>query len=777
MNQIPYFTERLQAGTWLIDWRAYNRTPDLSEAESQTLAEYVHLRQGSSAVPVREDLPPGLQRIYEPLITALDALDASDRRKTKALFLLLTQVHKRQTLYWRWGENDWLQILHEEPQLAVRSQQRAVGLPLIACAYLLTGFCAFPVIAFQPMLTWVAKLLFGAAKLQVAVNCLVAALKQSGYSPDANGTQIFVSRLLIYSGSSTIEAITPEAATYVLNYQTIHPYRYMKQRISDALLHLGVLSQPAVIKPPPKPVKPKPKKLKPHQPRPKCLEKEETAAPAWQQWCQRWYDTSTLPDNTRVSQHRTLLRIGRWLQRTYPEITSPEQWTRDTALAFVADVCRWHSGDWTIQQAAWNLGQPLGVSTRLQIIAVTRSFFMDCQGWHWLPKRFDPLRCLRAPRSLRGKVAPKPELRVIDAPVWARLVWAGLHLEAEEVARFHPVVGFPYEMVKAIVITWLFCGLRPNELHRLRLGCIRWPNSNEGPPSASAICYLEVPPNKGQAAYTKPVEALVGEAITAWEQIRPDCPALLDEYSGHQVHYLFCYQGRKPGEKYFADNLIPMLCDKANIPVEDSQGQITCVRARATIASQLANSENGMSALVLSNWLGHKTVNTTLHYIKDSALTLTKAYTDAGYFGRNVRVVELLIDRAAILAGDTTQGAPWKYYDLGHGYCTYDFFDQCPHRMACAKCTFYRPKAALERQLREAQGNLIQMRQKIPLSEAEQAAVEDGLTAISRLYGQLADTATPDGRTPYQVEANTGFVRLNDIVIHPTGGKTNEPDD
>ena len=94
MNQIPHFIERLQAGTWLIDWRAYDRTPDLSEAEAQTPARYVHLRQGSSAVPVREDLPPGLQRIYEPLITALDALDASDKRKTKALFLLLTQVHK-----------------------------------------------------------------------------------------------------------------------------------------------------------------------------------------------------------------------------------------------------------------------------------------------------------------------------------------------------------------------------------------------------------------------------------------------------------------------------------------------------------------------------------------------------------------------------------------------------------------------------------------------------------------------------------------------------------
>jgi hypothetical protein len=26
---------------------------------------------------------------------------------------------------------------------------------------------------------------------------------------------------------------------------------------------------------------------------------------------------------------------------------------------------------------------------------------------------------------------------------------------------------------------------------------------------------------------------------------------------------------------------------------------------------------------------------------------------------------------------------------LGHGFCTYTFFEQCPHRMACARCDFY----------------------------------------------------------------------------------------
>ena len=70
---------------------------------------------------------------------------------------------------------------------------------------------------------------------------------------------------------------------------------------------------------------------------------------------------------------------------------------------------------------------------------------------------------------------------------------------------------------------------------------------------------------------------------------------------------------------------------------------------------------------------------------------MAKAYEKAGYFDRNLRTIEVLIDQA-VQAGAVTVGEPWKYYDLGHGLCTYDFFDQCAHRMACAKCSFYRPK-------------------------------------------------------------------------------------
>ena len=116
-----------------------------------------------------------------------------------------------------------------------------------------------------------------------------------------------------------------------------------------------------------------------------------------------------------------------------------------------------------------------------------------------------------------------------------------------------------------------------------------------------------------------------------------------------------------------------------------------------------------------------------------------------------MRTIEVLLDQAAVLNGDAAMGLPWKYYDLGHGYCTYDFFDQCEHRMACAQCAFYRPKPALLPLLEEKQRHLLYMRQEIPLTDLELATVEGDLAATEQLITQLRDVPTPAGPTPRQL--------------------------
>jgi len=51
----------------------------------------------------------------------------------------------------------------------------------------------------------------------------------------------------------------------------------------------------------------------------------------------------------------------------------------------------------------------------------------------------------------------------------------------------------------------------------------------------------------------------------------------------------------------------------------------------------------------------------------------------------------VLLDQDVVRSGRAAT-EPWKFYDLGHGYCAYDFFVHCQRRMASAKCDFYMPK-------------------------------------------------------------------------------------
>lgn len=125
-----------------------------------------------------------------------------------------------------------------------------------------------------------------------------------------------------------------------------------------------------------------------------------------------------------------------------------------------------------------------------------------------------------------------------------------------------------------------------------------------------------MPASKGQSAFTKSVDRVVGEAIWAWEAVRPGWPSAVDAYSGEVVDFLFTYRGGPLGRHYLNEKLIPLLCRKAGVPEKDSKGPITAHRARATIASMLASGDEPMSLLALKEWLGHTTASATLHHVQ-----------------------------------------------------------------------------------------------------------------------------------------------------------------
>src|SRR6266704_2657102 len=199
----------------------------------------------------------------------------------------------------------------------------------------------------------------------------------------------------------------------------------------------------------------------------------------------------------------------------------------------------------------------------------------------------------------------------------------------------------------------------------------------------------------------------------------------------HRGHPLALPQGRSPGHRRPREHHQPPGPLHDRLPALQRQGTDDAVRA-ASLARPSRHRLNPALCKITPN-------------------TLAQAYSDAGYFERNVRTIEVLVDREAVENGAAAAGEPWQYYDLGHGFCSYTFFEQCPHRMACAKCDFHTPKNSSKALLLEAKDNLQRMLAAVPLTDDERAAVDDGQTALDSLLSRLADIPTPAGATPREI--------------------------
>src|SRR5260370_23268783 len=148
-----------------------------------------------------------------------------------------------------------------------------------------------------------------------------------------------------------------------------------------------------------------------------------------------------------------------------------------------------------------------------------------------------------------------------------------------------PSAYYPIEMVRALAHLWLFAALRSDEIHRLPVGCIRWQRDDGAQVGAAPICLLDVPVNKTATAFTKPVDAILGEAVEAWQRVRRPHPKMLDEKTGALGDFLFVHRGRRIARDYPNRSLIPMLCAKAGVPLSGACGLITSHPASATSAS------------------------------------------------------------------------------------------------------------------------------------------------------------------------------------------------
>lgn len=710
------------------DWDC---SPELQPIERDTLiklAQYVvgrHKQNWSNCVRQR------LSRLIIPLRAALKWMNAASTTTNSAIHDIILEMHRLEKNYWSWTQDDWLEVLCSSEEV-FRKKYGSCGncrQYVLAIAWLLCGFNRLEAAGCFYHYRLSVKV-FGRPATEAAVNKLQENMQRLGFVAADNNIRNALLLSMLCQRQVDPEKLELETLKRVITYGPVY-MRRSAATLSRIFAAMGLF--PAGID----------HRILERR-RPHGEYRATSNVPEeWLRWCERWRKTAIKAPSSELSTWYRILQCGRWLKATHPDIHSPADWSRDIALEYVAAVCQMKIGQWSEPRHMYQnrIGQLMTASARAGILQAIRVFFRDLQEWGLIIVRFNPVRTFRLPRAIRASIGPAP--RVVADDIWSKLVWAGLNLQEQDLHYGEQLYyRYPFSMVRALCVLWLFGGLRRDEILRMRTGCIRWQNDEHQ--GGSRICLLDVPVNKTSTAFTKPVDPIVGEYIDCWEKERNIQPDQLDLKTGELVSYLFMHKAARISQSYINKSLIPMLCRKAGVPNKDIRGTITSHRARATIASQLFNAREPLGLFELQRWLGHSSPSSTQHYIDITPTKLAGSLSKAGYFERNRRMVSVLIDQDAISSGQMQKGEPWRYYDLGHGLCSYDFFEQCPHRMACAKCSFYLPKSSSEAQYIEGRQNLLKIMQEIPLTDDEQAAVNNDIGAIDKLLEKLKNIETPD---------------------------------
>ena len=672
-----------------------------------------------------------LSRLIIPLRAALKWMNAASTTTNSAIHDIILEMHRLEKNYWSWTQDDWLEVLCSSEEV-FRKKYGSCGncrQYVLAIAWLLCGFNRLEAAGCFYHYRLSVKV-FGRPATEAAVNKLQENMQRLGFVAADNNIRNALLLSMLCQRQVDPEKLELETLKRVITYGPVY-MRRSAATLSRIFAAMGLF--PAGID----------HRILERR-RPHGEYRATSNVPEeWLRWCERWRKTAIKAPSSELSTWYRILQCGRWLKATHPDIHSPADWSRDIALEYVAAVCQMKIGQWSEPRHMYQnrIGQLMTASARAGILQAIRVFFRDLQEWGLIIVRFNPVRTFRLPRAIRASIGPAP--RVVADDIWSKLVWAGLNLQEQDLHYGEQLYyRYPFSMVRALCVLWLFGGLRRDEILRMRTGCIRWQNDEHQ--GGSRICLLDVPVNKTSTAFTKPVDPIVGEYIDCWEKERNIQPDQLDLKTGELVSYLFMHKAARISQSYINKSLIPMLCRKAGVPNKDIRGTITSHRARATIASQLFNAREPLGLFELQRWLGHSSPSSTQHYIDITPTKLAGSLSKAGYFERNRRMVSVLIDQDAISSGQMQKGEPWRYYDLGHGLCSYDFFEQCPHRMACAKCSFYLPKSSSEAQYIEGRQNLLKMMQEIPLTDDEQAAVNNDIGAIDKLLEKLKNIETPD---------------------------------
>lgn len=728
---------------WPFQLPAADKNFTLSPLEKTALANWnAQGYRGKGYKAFEKETEQQLDRLIHPIKAVVLhwglVQRASEQIQRDCVKLLLHEMHRRQTSLWAWDHIAWIEIVgntHEEFKSTHHVFERAHNMSsrlyrhyVLGCAYLLGEISIYQLVAdYNTVVT--ARGIFGGVAVKKALHTLSSESKRTGRGKLRTVTMATCSALLA-NRNPVLEKLTLPVLEKI--YATCCHSKLKNSYIILSNLLYSIKVLPDYL--------PTPYKRGNY-----LIGIDDALSADWADVLQAWCDNTTCTGTMLRHMRSAIGKVARWATEKYPGAASPHQWTKSTCIAFVADLVRINSGQWQHPKTRprLNKGKPEKASSKSVLLSELRAFFRDCHDWGWFPISFNPDRYLATPRSIlrKGRQNPRP----IAPALWTKLQEAALSLTQEDL----PIAGsllvkqgnctstswYPLDMTRAMAVVWLHTGLRSDEIRRLQVGCIQptsWEVNESSPSLTPAICSLTVPVGKNGSGFSKPVPGLVGDFIEIWEKIRPPVPKHWDYKTDEAVDFLFVWRGKQVGPRYLNTTIIPMLCRKAGIPVEDALGKITSHRARHTLATQLSNAPTPMSEPNMRHWLGHTDNSSLGFYVHTDERKLRDAYTMANHVSIDKRQLEQLKEPTTI-SGALAKGESMPSVDLGHGFCTYDLFAECKQQAPCANCSFYRPKVSLYSELQEATSQLQRMLHSLPLSQQVRQAVEDAIAANEML--------------------------------------------
>jgi integrase len=748
----------------------YDRSP-LTDAERQALEHLGNasgFARGAMNTASRESFAArsALARLDQPLtdIFRLRHQDRNRKRLTSVHFVMHREMYRHGKPFWDWSADEWMDTLRPTSAVFDATWGRMTGcrITIMDAAYLLAGISDLRPVEFVLHVAEAANTYFGAGLVTQQCRRVLDALVGKGYRDSPSTVRVlrqYLSLLFVLNRSPYLEDLSEDLLA-LLDAEG-ETRRWTKRKITLGLQHLGIL--------PPEPMEP--------------FAVTETFDSTgmdqeWYAWCLAWFRQEVdLTPRVRKNYMSRLLAVGRWLQTHAPDICTPEQWTEELALRFRSDLCSWTNGQYGSKRGQWwlqtkdMLGKPLQAHGLVHYLKALSHLFSDLtrrpHSPHGEPARrirldFVPGEVFTTPDHIR-KILDTASPRDIDLQVWSKLTIAAATLAQSDLP---PGTRYSLIFYRALSLVWVTSARRPNEIARLRLDCLRedWEPTmlgEEGLPVEKVtmnadreaeqeeaeskppkISYLQIPAGKNRGPFWIWLPDYTADAINAWKRERPPQQRkLLDRKDREEVDYLFCFQDLRVGASFINSSVIPVLCKRAGVSIEDAKGKITGHRGRSARLTLLR--KNGVSLDDLAEYAGHVNTRTIRRYARQDPIQLHQTIQAADDLSR---IIEGVIDMQA-----AAQGLPALRWFIGYDadgepmFCGNQVYVTCEHRLDCKRCGMFigGEKARL---LQEGEQTL-PVTSKVPMTPLEKCVVEGdqaGAEACRAALQQVPAPETPD---------------------------------